>query len=71
MFCSASTFLIITVTIMVDITDSDADLRALRRAHNAEAQRRQHADRVRAEEEFVRRRARLEIPGVIERESAR
>ena len=55
---------------MVDISKSDADPRALRRAQNAEAQRRRRADRVRVEEEIDRRRARLEIPGVIERESA-
>ena len=55
---------------MVDNINSDADPRALRRAQNAETQRRRRADRVRAEEENHRRRARLIIPGVIERESA-
>ena len=58
------------MTIIVDILNPDADPRALQRARNAEAQRRQRADRVRVEEEIDRRCARLEIPGVIERESA-
>mgnify|MGYP006205492195 CR=1 FL=1 len=50
--------------------NSNADPRALRRAQNAETQRTQRADRVRVEEENDRRRARLIIPGVFERESA-
>ncbi len=56
---------------MVDILNSDSDPRALRRAQNAEAQRTRRADRVRAEEEINQHHARLKIPGVIERESAR
>ncbi len=55
---------------MVDIMNSDADPRALRRAQNAEIQRMQRAKRIRVEEESVRRRARCIIPGVVERELA-
>ncbi len=56
---------------MVDIMNSQyADPRALRRAQNAETQRMQRADCVRAEEVNDRRRARRLIPGVLEMESA-
>ena len=55
---------------MVDISKSDADPRALRRAQNAEAQRRRRADRIRAEEENNQRRSRLNESGVREHEAA-
>jgi hypothetical protein len=55
---------------MVDITNSDADPRALQRAQNAAAQRTRRVDHVKAEEEIDQRCARLTIPGLIERESA-
>ena len=54
---------------MVEISKSDAYPRALRRAQNAEAQRRRRADRIWAEEENNMRRSRRNVSGVLEHEA--
>ena len=55
-----------TLQFLVDIMNSHADPRALRRAQNAETQRMQRANRGSLEEEYNHHRARRAIPGVRE-----